>query len=262
MAGDDSRRARSAEAGTAEAAYGTKKQRREASRLAEEGREKPRATFEVEAVSIRLTGGPVAGVDEAGRGPLAGPVVAAAVVLDPDSIPPGIADSKTLAPEVREELYAKIMATSKVGIGIASVARIDRYNILNATLWAMCQAVKQLDPAPRLALVDGNRPPRLGCETRCIVQGDAKCLSIAAASIIAKVTRDRLMMELGAAFPGYGFERHKGYSTREHFSAIDRLGVTRHHRRSFRPVQLALGLLPPVEAHAASPLLNLDPMSD
>lgn len=214
----------------------------------------PRATFEVEAVSIRLTGGPVAGIDEAGRGPLAGPVVAAAVILDPDNIPPGIADSKTLAPEVREELFAAITATSRFGVGIASVARIDRYNILNATLWAMRQAAKQLDPAPRVALVDGNRPPRLACETRCIVQGDAKCLSIAAASIVAKVTRDRMMIALGAAFPGYGFERHKGYSTPEHFEAIDRLGVTRHHRRSFRPVQLALGLVPPDETDLATAL--------
>ncbi len=218
----------------------------------------PRATFELEAVSIRLTGGPVAGIDEAGRGPLAGPVVAAAVVLDPDNIPPGIADSKLLDADVREDLYGKIMATSKVGVGIASVARIDRINILQATLWAMAQAVKALDPAPRLALVDGNRPPRLKCETRCIVQGDSKCLSIAAASIIAKVTRDRLMIALGKSFPAYGFERHKGYSTPEHQAAIERLGVTPHHRRSFRPVQLALGLLTLETVVAASPSVSLE----
>lgn len=208
----------------------------------------PRATFELEAVSIRLTGGPVAGIDEAGRGPLAGPVVAAAVMLDPDNIPPGIADSKMLDPDVREHLFAAIMASSKVGVGIASVARIDRINILQATLWAMRQAVKALDPAPRVALVDGNQPPRLACETRCIVQGDSKCLSIAAASIIAKVTRDRLMVKLGADFPGYGFERHKGYSTPGHQAAIAQLGVTPHHRRSFRPIQLALGLIDPAPA--------------
>lgn len=218
---------------------------------------RPRATFEVEAVSIRLTGGPVAGVDEAGRGPLAGPVVAAAVILDPDNIPPGIADSKALEPEVREELFAQIMVTSKVGVGVASVARIDKHNILNATLWAMRQAVRQLDPKPRVALVDGNRPPKLPCDTQCIVQGDAKCLSIAAASIIAKVTRDRMMVELGRAFPGYGFERHKGYSTPEHFAAIDRLGVTRHHRRSFRPVQVALGLVQQDEVPAEQTSLGL-----
>lgn len=223
---------------------------------------RPRATFEVEAVALRLTGGPVAGIDEAGRGPLAGPVVAAAVILDPDNIPDGIADSKVLEPEVREELFAQIMSTARVvGIGIASVTRIDRYNILNATLWAMEQAAKQLDPPPRVALVDGNRPPKLACETQCIVEGDAKCLSIAAASIIAKVTRDRMMIELGRAFPGYGFERHKGYSTPEHFAAIDRLGVTRHHRRSFRPVQVALGLVPRKEAEAA-PSLGRDPDAD
>lgn len=248
-------RLQSPEAGLAE--HRRTEQERGARQRTVRNLEAPRATFEVEAVSIRLTGGPVAGIDEAGRGPLAGPVVAAAVILDPDNIPPGIADSKTLESEVREELYAKIMATAKVGVGVASVRRIDKYNILNATLWAMQQAVKQLDPAPRVALVDGNRPPRLGCETRCIVDGDAKCLSIAAASIIAKVTRDRIMIELGAAFPGYGFERHKGYSTPEHFDAIDRLGVTRHHRRSFRPVQLALGLVPPEEAEIGQTMLNI-----
>ena len=221
-----------------------------------------RATFEVEAVAIRRTGGPVAGVDEAGRGPLAGPVVAAAVVLDADNIPPGIADSKALDPEVREELFEHITATSKVGVGVASVTRIDRYNILNATLWAMQQAVKQLEPSPLVALVDGNRPPKLRCETQCIVQGDAKCLSIAAASIVAKVTRDRMMVELGRAFPGYGFERHKGYSTPEHFAAIDRLGVTRHHRRSFRPVQAALGLVPREAVESELDLPGFDQATD
>lgn len=220
----------------------------------------PRATFEVEAVSIRLTGGPVAGIDEAGRGPLAGPVVAAAVILDPDRIPEGIADSKVLEPEEREELYAQIIETAKVGVGVASVTRIDRYNILNATLWAMQQAVKQLDPRPRVALVDGNRPPKLACETQCIVDGDAKCLSIAAASIIAKVTRDRMMIELGRMFPQYGFECHKGYSTPEHFEAIRKYGVTRHHRRSFRPIQAALGLIPAEDAQGDLLSLVADPV--
>lgn len=199
-------------------------------------------------MAVRLTGGPVAGVDEAGRGPLAGPVVAAAVVLDPSNIPPGIADSKTLGPETRSALFDLIMGSSRVGIGIASVEHIDRYNILNATLWAMEQAVGRLDPAPRVALVDGNRVPRLACEAHPIVGGDAQCLSIAAASIVAKVTRDRLMVELAAAFPGFGFERHKGYSTPEHRAAIGRLGVTPHHRRSFRLVQLALELAGTEEA--------------
>jgi ribonuclease HII len=201
-----------------------------------------RATFEVEAVSIRISGGPVAGVDEAGRGPLAGPVVAAAVILDPNKIPPGIADSKNLDADTRERLYKAITSTSAFAVGVADVERIDRFNILRATLWAMEQAVSALRPSPRLVLVDGNQPPHVSCETRCIVQGDQKCLSIAAASIVAKVTRDRIMVAQAASYPGYGFERHKGYSTPEHFAAIRKLGLTPLHRRSFRPVQLALGI--------------------
>lgn len=201
-----------------------------------------KATFELEAVSIRLHGGPICGVDEAGRGPWAGPVVAAAVILDPDNIPSGIADSKMLDADAREALYPKIVNAGQFGVGIADVVRIDRDNILNATMWAMQQAVSALRVVPRLALIDGNRAPQLRCETRTIVKGDAKCLSIAAASIIAKVTRDRLMIALGREYPGYGFERHKGYGTAEHAEALARLGVTAYHRRSFRPVQLALGL--------------------
>ena len=200
------------------------------------------ATFELEANELRLKGGPIAGVDEAGRGPWAGPVVAAAVVLDPKHIPEGIADSKALDADARELLFPRIMAHADVGVGIADVARIDRDNILNATLWAMGEAVAALRQRPRLALIDGNKAPRLTCQTRTIVKGDALCLSIAAASIIAKVTRDRLMIECANTFPGYGFERHKGYGTPEHQAAIQRLGVTDLHRRSFKPVQLALGL--------------------
>jgi ribonuclease HII len=201
-----------------------------------------KATFDVEASEIKLGHAPVAGVDEAGRGPWAGPVVAAAVILDPQSMPEGIADSKALDPDMRERLYARIVATSVVGIGIADVDRIDRDNILNATFWAMSEAVSALAIRPRLALVDGNRMPRLACEGRALVKGDALCLSIAAASIIAKVTRDRLMVELAASWPAYGFDRHKGYGTPEHRSALERHGATPLHRRSFRPVQLALGL--------------------
>jgi ribonuclease HII len=201
-----------------------------------------RPTFELEANELQLAGGPIAGVDEAGRGPWAGPVVAAAVILDPDNIPDGIADSKELEPEVRAEVYARIVATSQYAVGIADVGRIDRNNILNATMWAMGQAVRKLTSRPRLVLIDGNRAPDLRCSARTVVQGDAKCLSIAAASIVAKVTRDRMMIALGQELPGYGFERHKGYGTPEHQQAIQRLGVTVHHRRSFRPVQLALGL--------------------
>jgi ribonuclease HII len=199
-------------------------------------------TFELEAAEFQLHGGPVAGVDEAGRGPLAGPVVAAAVILDPQRIPDGITDSKMLDEEAREFLYGRITKTSHFGIGIADVERIDRDNILAATLWAMGRAVAQLPIIPKLAAVDGNRAPQLEVPVRTIVKGDARCLSIAAASIIAKVTRDRLMISLGAKLPGYGFERHKGYGTAEHQDAIRRLGVTTHHRRSFRPIQLALGL--------------------
>ncbi len=203
-------------------------------------------SFDLESVEIELNGGPIAGIDEAGRGPWAGPVVAAAVVLDPTRLPAGIDDSKALDEDARETVYARIVAScSAYGIGIADVERIDRDNILNATLWAMAQAVAHLPVPPRLALIDGNRAPRLACTTRTIVKGDAKCLSIAAASILAKVTRDRLMVALAAEWPGYGFERHKGYGTPEHKDALARLGVTPHHRRSFRPVQLALGLIDP-----------------
>jgi ribonuclease HII len=204
---------------------------------------KPRPTFELEAAELLLHGGPVAGVDEAGRGPLAGPVVAAAVILDPDRIPDGIDDSKVLDEETREFLYGRIKATAIIGVGIADVSRIDKLNILHATMWAMARAVAQLPQVPRLVAVDGNRAPKLNCPCRTIVKGDARCLSIAAASIVAKVTRDRVMVKLGTQHPGYGFERHKGYGTPEHHQAIKRLGVTVHHRRSFRTVQLALGLI-------------------
>jgi ribonuclease HII len=202
-----------------------------------------KATFELESIELELHGGPVAGVDEAGRGPLAGPVVAAAVVLDPERIPDGIAESKALDAEDRRRIYERILAVARVGIGVADVTRIDADNILNAALWAMAQAVARLDCAPKLVLIDGNKAPTLDFPTRTIVQGDAKCLSIAAASIVAKVARDAMMTELARSFPHYGFDRHKGYGTPEHQAAIARYGVTPHHRRSFRPVQLALGLV-------------------
>jgi ribonuclease HII len=215
-----------------------------------------KATFELEQSELQLGNGPIAGVDEAGRGPWAGPVVAAAVILDPDNIPPGIADSKALDADQREALYPRIMGSARVGVGIADVGRIDQDNILNATMWAMTVAVKALPGGrterPKLVLVDGNRAPRFACSARTIVKGDARSFSIAAASIIAKVTRDRLMIALGREFPGYGFERHKGYGTPEHAHAHTRLGVTEHHRRSFRPVQLALGLVTDVGAEALS----------
>jgi ribonuclease HII len=202
-----------------------------------------RPTLELEQAELALQPGAIAGVDEAGRGPWAGPVVAAAVILDLDNLPVGIADSKALDEDAREAAFASIKKTCEFGIGIADVTRIDNSNILNATLWAMAQAVGALSLKPRLVLVDGNRLPILPCEGRAIVKGDAKCLSIAAASIIAKVTRDRIMVEMAEVYPGFGFERHKGYGTPQHKEALSRLGVTDIHRRSFRPVQLALGLV-------------------
>ena len=207
----------------------------------DDSRHKP--SFELEQIELELAGGPIAGVDEAGRGPWAGPVVAAAVILDPASIPPGIDDSKALDADAREVLFLRITQSALAfGIGIADVGRIDRDNILNATMWAMAEAVKGLQLQPRLALVDGNKLPRLACQARAIVRGDAKCLSIAAASIVAKVTRDHMMVRLGREHPDYGFERHKGYGTPEHQAAVARYGITPHHRRSWKPTQLALGL--------------------
>jgi ribonuclease HII len=203
------------------------------------------ATFELEQAEMRLGSGPVAGVDEAGRGPWAGPVVAAAVILDPTRIPSGIADSKVLDADDREVIYQRLLVTSQVGVGIADVTRIDRDNILNATMWAMRQAVAGLAHQPGLALIDGNRTPTMPVAARAIVKGDARCLSIAAASIVAKVTRDRLMAQLGRELPMYGFERHKGYGTPEHKQALVRHGASPHHRRSFRPVQLVLGVVKP-----------------
>jgi ribonuclease HII len=203
-----------------------------------------RPTFELEAAELQLGMMPVAGVDEAGRGPWAGPVVAAAVVLDPARIPKDIDDSKALDEEARAYIFHRIMKVADVGIGVAEIDRIDRDNILGATLWAMGQAIAGLKSCPKLALIDGNKAPQVArVEMRTIVKGDAKCLSIAAASIVAKVTRDRIMMTLAKQYPGYGFERHKGYGTPEHQAAIEKLGVCALHRRSFKPVQLALGLL-------------------
>ena len=194
----------------------------------------PSYSREKELVRRQCT--PVCGIDEAGRGPLAGPVVAAAVILDEKRRPRGIRDSKMLMPEAREELYGRIMKSGVVGVGVADVERIDRDNILRAALWAMSEAVRALGTKPAFALVDGNMLPGLDCEGEAIVDGDALCVSIAAASIIAKVTRDRIMRELGAQYPHYGFEHHKGYCTEAHLIALKDLGPTPHHRRSFAPV--------------------------
>ena len=194
---------------------------------------------------------PVAGCDEAGRGPLAGPVVAAAVILDPARIPRGLNDSKKLDARAREALYEKICATAQVAVAFGSIERIDRDNILQASLWALTRAVKSLPVRPRLVFVDGNIKIDCGCDCEAVVSGDALLLSVAAASIIAKVTRDRLMARIGLAFPGYGFERHMGYGVPEHVAALERLGPTPHHRKSFAPVaarfaamQAALGAIP------------------
>jgi ribonuclease HII len=176
-------------------------------------------------------------VDEAGRGPWAGPVVAAAVVLDRDNVPPGLNDSKKLTAARRAVLFDTIMASALVGVGIAGVEEIDALNILRANDLAMLRAIGALNPAPAAALIDGNRvPPGWPCRAQALVGGDGRSLSIAAASIIAKVTRDRIMAELAKAHPGYGWERNQGYGTAEHRAALTRLGVTWHHRRSFRPI--------------------------
>lgn len=182
----------------------------------------------------------VAGVDEAGRGPWAGPVVAAAVIFPDRKAPKGLNDSKLLTAEKREELYASIRSAGLVGVGIVSVEDIDRVNILQATFLAMQIAVASLTNEPEVVLVDGNRCPALGQRAVAVIEGDRLCPSIAAASIIAKVTRDRLMCELGGDFPGYHWHSNKGYGTPAHAEAITRLGVTCHHRQSFAPIRTAL----------------------
>jgi ribonuclease HII len=194
----------------------------------------PRPTFRQERALFREGFVRVAGVDEAGRGPLAGPVVAAAVVLDPKRIPKGIADSKLLEPLEREALFAKLCATAEISFAFGCVEVIDRINILQATLSAMRRAICGLAQPADAVLVDGNiLPKKLPCEARAIIGGDARCLSVAAASIVAKVIRDRLMMRCDAAFAGYGLASHKGYSTKAHQAALAELGPTRLHRRSF-----------------------------
>ena len=205
------------------------------------GDEIVRPTFRRERRALAKGIWPVAGCDEAGRWPLAGPVVAAAVILDPKRIPRGINDSKKLSPEERERLYDKICASAEVAVAFGSTARIDRDNILRASLWALARAVRALPVRPRLVFVDGRNRIDAGCDCEAVIAGDAMVMSIAAASIVAKVTRDRLMVRLGAAHPGYGFERHMGYSVPEHFAALTRLGPTIHHRRSFAPVRVLCG---------------------
>ena len=201
-----------------------------------------RPTFNRERYAMKQGIFPVAGCDEAGRGPLAGPVVAAAVILDPKRIPRGLNDSKKLTHDTRAVLYEKICATAEVAVAIAPPARIEIDNIRGASLWALARAVKALPTTPKLVFVDGIDRIAVDCECRAVISGDALVLSIAAASIVAKVTRDRLMGCVGAAHPGYGFERHMGYSVPEHFEALSRLGPCVHHRRRFAPVAALLGL--------------------
>lgn len=185
-------------------------------------------------------GGVVCGIDEVGRGPLAGPVVTAAVILDPARLPKALLerldDSKKLSKRLREELAELVPATAIIGFGEASVEEIDRLNILQATFLAMRRAYDALGRDCNHALVDGNRPPRLPCPVRCVVGGDGISLSIAAASVVAKVRRDAMMAELAQAHPEFGWERNAGYGTAEHLEALKRLGPTPHHRRSFAPV--------------------------
>jgi len=188
--------------------------------------------------------GTVCGVDEAGCAPLAGPVVAAAVVLGRDTKPRqlhGLTDSKLLAPQQRARFFDTIHRIARVGVGSASVEEIDRLNIYHADRLAMQRAVAQLDPPPDFALVDGRDAPSLDCPARAVVKGDRRSLSIAAASVVAKVARDRLMHELGERFPGYGWETNVGYATNTHYLGLLRKGPTEHHRKSFAPLNTIFG---------------------
>lgn len=200
--------------------------------------------FSLETAAQRDGHAVVCGIDEAGRGPWAGPVVAGAVVLDKGRLSAVLVaeldDSKKLKATKREALFERLLAEARIGVGQADVAEIDDLNILGATMLAMARAVEALPVRPDLALVDGNREPDLSCPARCVVRGDGISLSIAAASIAAKVTRDRIMAGLAGDFPGYGWERNAGYGTREHQAALERLGVTPQHRRRFAPIRRLL----------------------
>ncbi|HEY8276457.1 MAG TPA: ribonuclease HII [Methyloceanibacter sp.] len=200
--------------------------------------------FDLEETLMDRYEGPVVGIDEAGRGPWAGPVVVAAVILNPNRIPEGLNDSKLLTPEAREDRYVEIIATAAVSIAIGPVKRIDRDNILQASLWGMRMAYRGLGVAAAAALIDGNIVPRrFPCPAHPIIGGDSLSLSVAAASIVAKVTRDRMMVKLARRYRRYGWESNKGYGTKEHALAIKKHGVCVHHRRSFSPIEEALRLL-------------------
>ena len=188
--------------------------------------------------------GIVVSIDEAGRGPWAGPVVAGAVILKKKGAPKGINDSKLLSRTQREELYDRICNVAATSVGIATVEEIEQLNILGATKLAMVRAYMGLGVEAEIALIDGNQPPQLPCLTRYVIKGDSQCLSIGAASIIAKVTRDRMMSELAEAHPGYGWERNAGYGTRQHQDGILKHGLTPHHRRRWKPIMKILGEMP------------------
>ncbi|MBO88688.1 MAG: ribonuclease HII [Rickettsiales bacterium] len=196
--------------------------------------------FEFEDQSLN----PVAGFDEAGRGPWAGPVVASAVILPrnamPASLAAGLDDSKKIKKEKREELFAHLRAIADIGIGIASPTEIDEFNILQATMLAMQRAADELTITPKSALIDGNRAPNIPFAVKTIVRGDGQSLSIAAASIVAKVTRDRIMVDLSNKYPEYGWDRNAGYGTKEHHNALLQFGVTPEHRQTFTPIRKLL----------------------
>ena len=218
-------------------------------------------SFRRERALIKRGVWPIAGCDEAGRGPLAGPVVAAAVVLDPKRIPKGIDDSKRLTAERREELFEEICATASFSVVVASRARIDRDNILRASLWALKRAVASLPEAPRHVFVDGRDRLNTACDCDAVIGGDGIVVSIAAASIIAKVTRDRLMCALAVGCPGYGFESHKGYAVPEHLEALDRLGPSVHHRSFFAPVVAAREKHQPWTITREADLFGIEPVA-
>jgi ribonuclease HII len=198
--------------------------------------------LETEQKHAKTFGGLICGVDEAGRGPWAGPVVTAAVMLDYGNVPDGLNDSKKLTEAKREALFAEIVRTSQVCAASASPSTIDRLNIRSATLSAMVRAVNGLPKVPDYVLIDGRDvPPGLNQPGQALIKGDGRCLCVAAASIVAKVLRDRMMVALDADFPDYGFAQHKGYGVPAHQAVLDRLGPTQHHRMSFKPVRLAAG---------------------
>jgi ribonuclease HII len=180
--------------------------------------------------------GVVCGIDEAGRGPWCGPVVAAAVIMG-QGAPTGINDSKKLSEKKRESLYEQIIKTCQYGVGVASVEEIDSLNILNATKLAMLRAFEALPQKPDYALIDGNQLPNLPCKMQYVIKGDSVSLSIAAASIVAKVTRDRFLAQIAAEFPQYDWLSNKGYGTASHSQAIEKYGITAHHRKSYAPIK-------------------------